>query len=121
MSFSLVTRKLVVQKYNLDHNHVLAIMQHYTSVRHLSESQQEEVQDILKLAPKVKLFKEHVCNKFWKTSHSPGSQNIHGKLKEQKEKGHNDAQVMLDHLEKSCRKMLVQREVFLWTKRISCQ
>ena len=79
-------------------------MQHYSSTRRLNDQEQLEVKEILALAPKVKLVKQHLAHKFHKQITLKDIQNIRGKFKNQDRNGRNDAQVLLDRLEEELHK-----------------
>ena len=105
MSFDHPSQKLVVRRNDLEHNHRIGqdIFPHYPSTRRLDNSEVQEVKEIVKLAPKMKLVKRHIMKKIGKQVTLKDIQNIRTKVKTVEKNGRNDAQVLVDRLEEKLR------------------
>ena len=73
-------------------------------MRRLGNNEVKEVEEIIQLAPKSKLVRDHIMKKFSKQVTLKDIQNICTKLKTNTKHGRSDAQVLLDHLEEELEK-----------------
>ena len=102
ITYSKISKCLVVKECNLHHNHRIGpeILKHYPSARRLSVEEKQHVTDLLNVKACKKHVKDLVHKKYGKLITIKDIQNLKTKMNEDKRSGSRDSQLLLDKLVK---------------------
>ena len=90
-----------MRKCNLEHCHPIGpeVLPHYPFKRRLAGDELKEIEDLVTLAPKLKLVRQYILKQFGKQVILKDIQNVRTKVKIQAKGCRDEAQVTIDRLE----------------------